>query len=85
MKKSTKILLIVFAVLTIAVIVTAIVMLKAVLGDDLFYMDTKRGSFYAASYRWVCLAGGILILFWIIIGVKRIRKRKGSSNELNKG
>ena len=73
MKKSNtmKIVLLAAAVLTVVLFIMAIVMLKAVRGDALFYMDSGKGHFYAVSYRWVCLAEGILLLFWIVLGVVR--------------
>ena len=50
MKKQFKAVLYVIAALTVICVIAAIVMLKVVSGDDLFYMDTKLGGFYVASY-----------------------------------
>ncbi|MCI9143764.1 MAG: hypothetical protein HFH87_14320, partial [Lachnospiraceae bacterium] len=69
--KTMKIVLPAAAALTVVLFIMAIVMLKAVKGDALFYMDSGKGYFYAVSYRWVCLAEGILLLFWIVLGVAR--------------
>lgn len=71
MKKPIKIILLVLAVITVIAVIIAVVMLKAVSGDNLFYMDSTFGSIYAANYRWVCLASGILMLFWIMLVVKK--------------
>jgi len=68
-QKHIKIILIIIAALTVAAAITAIVMLNAVSGDNLLYMDSNRGNIYALSYRWVSLASGILILFWVIMGI----------------
>jgi uncharacterized membrane protein len=70
MKKSLKNTLFVIAGLTIIVVTITIIMLKAILGDVLFYMDSRFGGIYAVSYRWMCLVSVILILFWILIIVK---------------
>ena len=69
--KTMKIVLLGAAVLTVVLSVMSIAMLKAVNGDALFYMDSGKGYFYAVSYRWVCLAAGLLLLFWIVLGVAR--------------
>ena len=69
--KTMKIILLAVAVLTVVLFIMAVVMLKAVKGDALFYMDSGKGHFYAVSYRWVCLGEGLLILFWMILGVRR--------------
>lgn len=71
MKKSAKWILLILAVLTVACVVAAIVMVKAVWGDALFYMDSRLGNFYAVSYRPVCLASAALILFWVLLGIKK--------------
>lgn len=71
MKKPIKITLFVLATITIVAVVAAVVMLKAVSGDALFYMNSTLGSIYAVSYRWVCLVSGVLILFWILFVVKK--------------
>lgn len=73
MKKPMKIALLVLAALTIAIVITAIVMLNAVSGDTLFYMNARLGSFYAVSYRWFCLASVLLIGMWVAL-VIRFRK-----------
>jgi uncharacterized membrane protein len=70
MKKSLKNTLLIIAGLTILVVTIAIIMLKAILSDALFYMDSRFGGIYAVSYRWMCLVSVILILFWILIIVK---------------
>ena len=70
MKKATKITLLVIASLTVITAIAAIVMLNAVSGDTLFYMDSTLGYVCAVSYRWVCLASVILILFWVLLAVK---------------
>ena len=77
MKKPFKILLIVLAVITVILVIAAVIMLRAVSGDNLFYMDSKLGHIYAVSYRWVTLAAGFC-LFWIVFAV-RLRKRKRRS------
>lgn len=69
--KTMKIILLAAAVLTVVLFIMAVVMLKAVKGDALFYMDSGKGHFYAVSYRWVCLGEGLLILLWIILGVSK--------------
>lgn len=71
MKKQFKVVLYVIAALTVICVIAAIVMLKVVSGDDLFYMDTKLGGFYVASYRWVCLAAAVLVIFWVIFWIIR--------------
>lgn len=78
MKKSTKIILLVTALLTIAIIITAITMLKAVSGDALLYMNSKRGSFYAHSYRWFCLASIVMALFWVVLIIVKRKAIAGS-------
>ena len=67
MKKSMKITLLVIASLTVITSIAAIVMLTAVSGNDLFYKNSTLGYIYALSYRWVCLASVILILFLLAI------------------
>lgn len=69
--KTIKIILLAAAILTVVLFILAVVMLKAVKGDALFYMNSGEGYFYAVSYRWVCLAEGLLLLFWVILGVSR--------------
>jgi len=81
MKKPFKITLLIIAAVTIIAIITAIIMLRAVSGDNLFYMNSTLGSIYAISYRWVCLASGVLMLFWIILATK---KRKEITQKLSK-
>jgi len=74
MKKSSKTALLIIAVLTVVLVILSAIMLEAVSGDALFYMDSRLGSVCAVSYRWVCLASVILILFWIAISVKNRTK-----------
>ena len=70
MKKSTKIALLAIASLTVVASIAAIVMLIAISGDALFYMNSTIGHVYAVSYRWVCLASAALILSWVLLAVK---------------
>ncbi|MCR2047192.1 zinc-ribbon domain-containing protein [Acetatifactor muris] len=77
--RTMNIILLTAAALTVVLFIMAVVMLKAVRGDALFYMDSGKGHFYAVSYRWVCLAEGLLLLFWIVLG---FRKRKAILEKL---
>jgi cell division protein FtsW (lipid II flippase) len=70
MKKPIKTALLVLAAFTVIAVITAVIMLKAVSGDSLFYMDSTLGNICAAGYRWLCLASGILTVFWILLAVK---------------
>lgn len=70
MKKQIKIILPIFAVVTVITIVAAIVMLKAVSGSDLFYINSTLGRVYAVSYRWVCLAGVVFAAVWVWLVAK---------------
>jgi hypothetical protein len=70
MKKPIKITLLILSVITVIAVIAASVMLKAVSGDSLFYMDSALGNLYAVSYRWVCLTGAILVLFWLLLVIK---------------
>ncbi|MDR1210330.1 MAG: zinc ribbon domain-containing protein [Clostridiales bacterium] len=81
MKKPIKITLLVLAALTAIVVIAAAVMLKAVSGDALFYMNSTLGNIYAVSYRPVCLASVVLALFWILLAAKY---RKEIINKLTK-
>lgn len=74
MKKPIKITLLVLAAITVITVIASVVMLNAVSGDDLFYIDSTLGSIYAVSYRWVCLVSGILILFWALFMVGKRRE-----------
>ena len=79
--RTMNIILLTAAALTVVLFIMAVVMLKAVRGDALFYMDSGKGHFYAVSYRWVCLAEGLLLLFWIVLG---FRKRKAILEKLSR-
>lgn len=71
MKKTAKWMLLILAVLTMIAVIAAIVMLRTVSGDTLFYLDSRVGNIYAVSYRWVCLVAALLILFWLLLGFRK--------------
>lgn len=81
MKKPTKIILLIFALLTVLTVIAAVIMLNAVSGSALLYMNSTVGKIYAVSYRWVFVAAVIFVLCWIFIAVK---KRKALSEILLK-
>lgn len=87
MKKPIKIMLLVLAVLTVITEVAAVVMLKAASGDKLFYMAAVPGRIIAVSYRWVCLAGIVLFLFWILFALRKwmvSRSKRAKQNAADK-
>ena len=71
MKKPIKIILIILAVITLLTVIASAIMLNAVSGDELFYMNSTLGNIYAVSYRWVTLAAVLLTVFWVLFIVKK--------------
>lgn len=79
MKKRSNAVLLGAAVLTLLIWTAAVLMLRAVSGDALFYMNSTLGRICAVGYRWASLAGAGLLLFWICFAVragKKSRKKK---------
>lgn len=70
MKRTTKILLLIFAVLTVLVVVFAIIMLNSVSGDSLLYMNSTIGKIFAVSYHWFLFAAIVFLIFWILLAIK---------------
>jgi hypothetical protein len=66
-----RVILIILAVLTLISIIASIVMIRAVTGDTLFFMDSTLGMICAASFRWVTLASACFIIAWIAIIANR--------------
>jgi hypothetical protein len=85
MKKPIKITLLILSVITVIAVIAASVMLKAVSGDSLFYMDSALGNLYAVSYRWVCLTGAILVLFWLLLVIKNRKAIAAKLPKLKRG
>ncbi|MDR1640850.1 MAG: hypothetical protein LBT59_14230, partial [Clostridiales bacterium] len=61
----------ILAFLTLLSIIASIIMIGAVTGDDLLYMDSTLGMIYSVSYRWVILASVAFIIAWIAIIANR--------------
>lgn len=79
MKKRSKAVLLGAAALTVLIWIAAVLMLRAVSGDALFYMNSTLGRICAVGCRWVSLAGAALLLFWICFAIragKKNRKKK---------
>ncbi len=80
MKKTKMILFGVLGAVSIAIVAAAIVMVRGVYGDALFYMDSKLGYFYAMYYRIAAAIALVLVIVWIIVlivNLKKIHKNGG--------
>ena len=70
MKKAIKIALLVFAAVTLILIIFTVITVSSVSGYSLLHANSIWGSFCSATYQWLIIACLAFVVIWIIIAIK---------------